>query len=77
MGSMIGLPTISFFNKLENSFYFALTQLILATSIIILNRSYIIKGFKNLIKRDPNMDSLVFIGSIASYIYGIYIWFDV
>lgn len=72
MGPMIGL-SIPFFNKIENSFYFALTQAIIAGTIIILNKSYITKGFMNLIKRTPNMDSLVFIGSMASYLYGIYI----
>ena len=72
MGPMIGL-SIPFFNKIENSFYYALTQAIISVIIIFLNKSYITKGFMNLIKRTPNMDSLVFIGSMASYIYGIYI----
>ena len=51
--------------------YFVVIQIILIIPIMILNRNYYINGFKALIKRNPNMDSLVAIGSIAAVLYGL------
>jgi Cu+-exporting ATPase len=67
MGKMIGLP-IPF--EGNNSLH-ALTQLMLATPIIIAGSNLYIVGFKNLIRRTPNMDSLIFVGGMAAYIYSI------
>ncbi len=76
MGHMIGLPIPKFLHhptymRLSSSFYLGLIQLILVIPIIILNFGYFIRGFKHLIKCNPNMDSLIAIGAIASLIYGI------
>lgn len=76
MGHMLGLPIPEFLHhptitRLSSSFYLGLIQLILVIPIIILNFGYFIRGFKHLIKRNPNMDSLIAIGAIASLIYGI------
>ena len=51
---------------------FALTQLLLATPVLIINKKFFIVGFQALWNRAPNMDSLVALGSAASYIYSIF-----
>lgn len=56
----------------ENAITFAFLQLLLLLPIMYVNRSYFINGFKRLIKRAPNMDSLIALGSSASFIYGIF-----
>lgn len=56
----------------ENALKFALTQVFLLIPILIVNRNYFLVGFKRLLKRSPNMDSLIAIGSSASIIYGLF-----
>lgn len=72
MGHMIGL-NIPQFNMHENAHYFSLLQCILSIPIIIINRHFYIKGIKLIFKLAPNMDSLVTLGSLASFIYSIVI----
>ncbi|MCR4897640.1 MAG: HAD-IC family P-type ATPase, partial [Acholeplasmatales bacterium] len=50
---------------------FALIQFLLVLPICIIYRKYFISGFNKLIKRNPNMDSLIALGASASIIYGI------
>lgn len=71
MGHMIGLPLPSFLSGTANAVSFALVQLLLTLPVLYINRSYFINGTKALIKRAPNMDTLIAIGSGASLIYGI------
>lgn len=76
MGHMFGLPIPSFLHhpssdNLASSFYLGLIQLILVIPIIVLNFGYFTRGFKHLIKKNPNMDSLIAIGALASLVYGI------
>ena len=47
-------------------------QFVLATSIILINFNYYKSGFKHLFKLNPNMDSLVSIGSLTSYLYATF-----
>lgn len=70
----ITVPKIisNLFDGPENSITFALTQILLLLPIMYVNRNYFIIGFKKLLKRSPNMDSLVAIGSSAAICYGIY-----
>ena len=68
MGSMINLPSFTQNAGLIN----VIIQVILSSIIIGLNFHYYTSGFKKLIKLSPNMDSLVALGSSASYLYGIY-----
>lgn len=75
MGPMMGLPVPDFLVGVENSLLNIFIQLLLTTPILFVNRSYFITGFKSLINRTPNMDSLISIGSGASYLYGIYVIF--
>ena len=68
MGHMIHLPTFTFKAGIIN----VIIQVILSSIIIGLNFHYFTSGFKKLLKKSPNMDSLVALGSSSSYLYGIY-----
>ena len=72
MGHMMGAPLPAILTGNENIMLFALTQLLLATPILIINKKFFLVGFKALLNRAPNMDSLVALGSAASYIYSIF-----
>ncbi len=73
MGPMVGLPTFSIFEGSENAVIFAFSQMLLALPILIVNRKYFTSGFKALFHKNPNMDSLVAIGSSAAFSYGIFV----
>ncbi len=75
MAHMLGAPNFWFFEGKENALILALAQLILCTAIIIINKKFFVSGFKAIIHRSPNMDSLVAVGAGASYIYSIVILF--
>ena len=53
----------------ENHAAMGLTQLLLSAVVIIINQKFFISGFKGLIHRAPNMDTLVALGSGASFVY--------
>lgn len=72
MGSMAGLPQLSFFKHYEGSFNYAFTLFLLTIPVLIVNRKFFINGFKALINKAPNMDSLVALGSSAAVVYGIF-----
>lgn len=72
MGSMFGLWLPFSLDKVENSLYFGILQILLLLPIVVLNRFYFINGFKKLITLKPNMDSLIAIGALASILYGIF-----
>ena len=71
MGSMIGLPLPNFLSGAGNPVGFALTQLSLVLPVMYVNRKYYISGFKSLSHFSPNMDTLVAVGTIAAFIYGV------
>ncbi|MDD6467340.1 MAG: heavy metal translocating P-type ATPase [Erysipelotrichaceae bacterium] len=71
MGEMIGLPTLPILSGMENVLISSLTQLLLTIVILFINRHFYESGFKALIHRVPNMDSLVAIGSGSALLYGI------
>lgn len=72
MSMMFKLPLLDIINYKTNPLNFVIMQLLLAIPVIIINRNYFIKGFKALFKRHPNMDSLIAIGSSASFLYSVY-----
>lgn len=72
MGHMMGAPLPAILLGDENIMIFALTQLLLTTPVLIINKKYFTVGFKSLWNRAPNMDSLIALGSSASYIYSIF-----
>lgn len=77
MGHMFSLPLPSFLLGNENALVFALVQLVLIIPIAIVNRNYFVRGFKSLFKGNPNMDSLIALGSSAAILYGIYAIFKI
>ena len=72
MGHMIGLPVPGIFVGTENTLVSAFTQLLLTIPVLIINRHFFTTGFKALVMRAPNMDSLVAVGSSAAFLYGIF-----
>ena len=71
MGPMLGWPEIPGLDGMDNMMASAITQLLLAMCVMFVNRSYFIMGFKTLFHRSPNMDSLIAIGSAASFGYSL------
>ncbi|MBP1543590.1 MAG: cadmium-translocating P-type ATPase [Oscillospiraceae bacterium] len=72
MGHMLGAPLPQFMSGTEGAAAFGFTQFLLVLPIMYLNRSYYSKGFRALINRAPNMDTLIAVGSGASVVYGIF-----
>lgn len=72
MGPMVGLTLPSFLMGHSGAANFALVQMLLSIPILYLNRSYFIRGFKSLWNRTPNMDSLIAIGSMSAFVYGLF-----
>lgn len=73
MGMMLGFPLPSLLSK--NHAVNGLTQLLLSGIILVINQRFFISGFKALIKRSPNMDTLVALGSTASFAWSVYALF--
>lgn len=71
MGHMMGFPLPDIFHGMENAMTFALTQFLLTLPVLYVNRKFFIVGFRALVKKAPNMDSLIAIGASAAFIYGI------
>lgn len=69
MGPMIGLPVPALLNPNSHPLAFALAQLALLLPILAAGRSFFSRGFKTLLHRAPNMDSLIALGSSAAIIY--------
>lgn len=72
MGPMVGLAVPAFLIGLENAVTMALVQLLLTLPVLYVNRQYFEVGFKTLWRRNPNMDSLIAIGSGAAVAYGVF-----
>ena len=71
MGPMLGWPEVPGLAGMEGMMASAVTQLLLATFVLFVNRSYFQMGFKTLFHLSPNMDSLIAVGSAASYLYSL------
>lgn len=72
MGHMIGLPTIKFLSAEYNPINYAVSLLILTIAFFGYGYDILKNGYKNLIHKIPNMDTLVAIGVISSFIYSLY-----
>ncbi len=59
----------------ENHIAMGLFELLFTTVIMVINQKFFINGFKGIIHKAPNMDTLVALGSGASYIYSVYALF--
>lgn len=74
MGHMMwGWPLPAFFE--DNHVAMGLVQLLLTVIIMVINQKFFISGFTSLVHRAPNMDTLVALGSGASFIYSTYALF--
>lgn len=72
MGGMFNAPFPKAFMGDGGKLILALTELLLVIPIIFTGRKFFISGFKHLFKRNPNMDTLIAIGSGTSFLYSIY-----
>jgi len=72
MGPMIGLPLPSVISPELNPLNFGLLQLLLVIPIVAAGYRFYTVGFSRLFKGQPNMDSLIAIGTGAAVLYGIY-----
>ena len=72
MGSMVGLPLPSFLDHMVHPLVFVLSQLLLTLPAVWIGRGFYQRGFRNLIKRHPNMDSLIAVGTSAAFLYSLY-----
>lgn len=73
MGHMVGLPLPSYF--VGDHAAVGLVELLLTVAIMVINQRFFISGFKGLINRAPNMDTLVALGSTAAFAYSVYALF--
>lgn len=74
MGHMMwNWPLPSFLDR--NPVGLGLVQLLLTTAVMVINQKFFISGLKGLLHRAPNMDTLVALGSGASYVYSLYALF--
>lgn len=71
MGTMVGAPLPALFSAATHPVNFAVVQLLLTVAILFIGRRYYIGGFKSLFHLNPNMDSLVAIGSAAAFLYSL------
>ena len=71
--TMLGLPLPGWFEG--NHIAVGLVQLLLAGIVMVINQKFFISGFKALIHRAPNMDTLVALGSAASFVWSVYVLF--
>ena len=74
MGHMMwGFPVPKFLG--ENHLALALVQLLLTGIIMVINQRFFISGFKGLIHKSPNMDTLVALGAGSAFVYSTYVLF--
>lgn len=72
MGEMVGLSLPQFLQPMEHPIVFSVTQLILVAPILWVGRSYFVNGFKAFVRKNPNMDSLVAMGTSAAILYSVW-----
>jgi len=77
MGHMIGFPLPSFLQGHSSMMLIALIELVLVIPILFLNRTYFIKGTTTLLHGTPTMDTLIALGSAASFGYSLYATFAI
>ena len=71
--NMFSLPMPAFFE--DNAIANSILQLLLTIAVMIINRKFFISGFRGLINKAPNMDTLVALGSGASFLWSTYVLF--
>ena len=77
MGHMLGLPLPEVIMPDMHPLNFAVLQLLLTIPIVVAGYRFYTVGFGNLIRRHPNMDSLIAVGTSAAFVYGVYAIFRI
>ncbi len=72
MSHMIGLPSIPFLNMMNHPINYSICLLILSIPYLLYGFDILKNGYKNLIHKSPNMDTLVSIGVLASFLYSLF-----
>lgn len=72
--NMLGLPLPGFLN--HNHIGLAITQMIIAVIVMVINGKFFTNGFKALIMRSPNMDTLVALGSSISFLWSLAVLYN-
>lgn len=74
MGHMLGLPIPDILNS--NPLAMGLIQLLLSAAVMVINQRFFISGFKGVLNRSANMDTLVALGSGAAFVYSTAVLFQ-
>ncbi len=72
---MLGLPLPAWFDG--NHTAVGMVQMILSAAVMVINRKFFISGFRGVIHRAPNMDTLVAMGSGVSFLWSLFVLFDI
>ena len=72
--TMFGLPLPSFLEN--NHIAVGIIQLLLSLAVMVINQKFFISGVKGVLHRSPNMDTLVALGSSASFGYSVFVLFE-
>ena len=72
MSEMLKLPNFNFLKGVSGAIYLIVLELLLSTIILLLNYKFFVSGFKAVKNLSPNMDTLVALGSGASYVFGVF-----
>ncbi|ADL51272.1 heavy metal translocating P-type ATPase [Clostridium cellulovorans] len=76
-GYLIGFNLPQFIDPMINPKTFAIVQIVLCLPVMVAGYKFFTVGFKSLIRRSPNMDSLIAMGTSAAFFYGIYATFEI
>lgn len=72
---MVGIMLPNAINPMHYPLQNAIIQFLLATPVLLIGHRYFTVGLRNLVKRSPNMDSLIAIGTSAAYLYSLFgVW---
>lgn len=72
MGPMIGMELPMFLSPDHNALNFGIAQLILTLPVVYMGRRFYTSGFANLLRGNPNMDTLIALGTAAAFLFSIY-----
>ena len=72
MAEMVGLPTLESLSSMGNPRLFSTVQFILVLPVLYFGRKFFSVGIRALLRRKPNMDSLVALGAGAAFLYSVY-----
>ncbi|TXX29728.1 HAD family hydrolase, partial [Escherichia coli] len=70
--NILELPLFEIIDSTTNPSFFSLTQLIFTTPVILANKDYYKTGFSALMKKHPNMDTLIALGTSIAFLYGTF-----